>query len=269
MAAGSMTSSVQRQDAWWWRLFATGFAYTLFAIGALFLRLVVFPAQRVFPGAAARRHHRARKTIQFTFKTFLRLLARLGVITYEFNGVHHLGRPGQMVIANHPSLLDVAFLISHIDNANCIVKHALLRNPFTYGPVTRAGYITNDESVEMLERATQTLQAGETLVVFPEGTRTEPGTMPHFHRGACAIALRGARVVTPVVIRMNADSLTKSQPWYRIPAKRLHYHLQVGPDIDPAQWLNDRPMPIAGRRMNDFLHTYFTAELSPHGSTGT
>ena len=95
-----------------------------------------------------------------------------------------------MIIANHPSLLDVAFLISQIDNTSCIIKHGLTRNPFTRGPVTAAGYISNDESADMLNRASA-LRGGQTLIVFPEGTRTT-GDMPRFHRGACAIALRGA-----------------------------------------------------------------------------
>jgi 1-acyl-sn-glycerol-3-phosphate acyltransferase len=198
----------------------------------------------------------------------VRLLVRTGVLTYEFNGLERLGRPHQMIVANHPSLLDVVFLLAHVRNANCIVKHSLARNLFTSGPICNAGYITNDESVEMLERAAQVLRDGETLIVFPEGTRTPAHGIPQFHRGACAIALRGAQIITPVVITMNTRSLTKGEPWYRIPPCRMHYVFQVGSDIDPQQWITHHPAPIAGRRMNDHLHHYYRTELGLDGTLG-
>jgi 1-acyl-sn-glycerol-3-phosphate acyltransferase len=162
----------------------------------------------------------------------------------------------------------VVFLVGHVKNANCIVKHGLATNPFTRGPVANAGYITNDESFDMFDRAADVLRAGETLIVFPEGTRTPRDAMPRFHRGACAIALRGARVVTPVVISMNPRSLTKGEPWYRIPPCRMRYVIRVGEDIDPASWSGAHPLPIAGRKMNDYLHAYFEAELAPAAPAG-
>lgn len=251
-----------RQDFWLWRLFATGMAFTLFGVGGLLLRLLVFPPQRLIPGSAADRQRRARRALNGTFRCFIRFMVRVGILTVEFKGAERLGRPGQMILANHPSLLDVVFLVGHVGNANCIVKHGLARNPFMRGPIRSAGYITNDESFDMFDRAAAVLRAGETLIVFPEGTRTPPDSLPHFHRGACAIALRGARVVTPVVIRMNPRSLTKGEPWYRIPPCRMRYTIQVGEDLDPATWSDAHPLPIAGRRMNDYLHAYFEAELT-------
>lgn len=250
-----------RQDAWLLRLFATAFAFTVFGVGGLFLRLVVFPPQRLLYADPLRRQHRARTVVLWTFRLFIRLLVRTGVLTYEIKGAERLGRPHQMIVANHPSLLDVVFLIGHVRDANCIVKHSLAANLFTAGPVRNAGYITNDASAEMLDRAAAVLREGETLIVFPEGTRTPRGRMPEFHRGACAIAMRGARVVTPVVIRMNTRSLTKGEPWYRIPRQRMHYVFHVGPDVDPEQWTSQYPLPIAGRKMNQYLHSYFETEL--------
>lgn len=257
-----------RRDAWLLRLIATALAFAVFGIGGLSLRLAVFPAQRLLITDPSRRRDRSRGVISWTFYRFVRLLVRTGVLTYEFRGVERLGRPHQMIVANHPSLLDVVFLIAHVRNANCVVKHTLVDNPFTSGPVRNAGYISNDESMEMLERAAQVLRDGETLIVFPEGTRTPADGAIQFHRGACAIALRGARVVTPVVISMNTRSLTKGEPWYRIPPCRMHYVFQVGPDIDPREWTERHPAPIAGRRMNDHLHHYYRTELGRDGTIG-
>ncbi len=257
----SVQSLPPRQDAWLLRLFATAFAFTAFGLGGLFLRLAVFPPQRLISTDPAQRQRRARGTILWMFRVFIRLLVRTGILTYEFRGAERLGRPGQMIVANHPSLLDVVFLLAHMPDANCIVKHSLATNVFTGGPIRNARYITNDESLEMFDRAAAVLRAGETLLVFPEGTRTPRDCPPRFHRGACAIAMRGARVITPVVIHMNTRSLTKGEPWYRIPRQRMRYTFEVGPDIDPQRWTSQHPMPIAGRLMNEHLHNYFEAEL--------
>lgn len=245
-----------------WRLLATALSFVVFGIGALFLRLAVFPIQGLLPGDTAAQQQRARLAVMMTFRLFIRFLVWMRVITLQFHGADRLGRPGQLIIANHPSLLDVVLLVAHIRDTNCIVKHRLTSNPFTRGPVEKASYISNNESLEMLERATSALLDGQTLVMFPEGTRTAPGCMPRFHRSACAIALRGARVVTPVIIRMNPPALAKGQPWYHIPARRIQYEIHVGEDIDPARWLAADLPPSAGRKMNLFLHQYFEARLS-------
>ncbi|MFY2841170.1 lysophospholipid acyltransferase family protein [Achromobacter ruhlandii] len=150
-------------------------AFTMFGVGGLLLRLLVFPPQRLIPGNAADRQRRARWALNRTFRFFIRFMVRVGILTVDFKGAERLGRPGQMILANHPSLLDVVFLVGHVKNANCIVKHGLARNPFTRGPVSNAGYITNDESFDMFDRAADVLRNGETLIVFPEGTRTPPG----------------------------------------------------------------------------------------------
>ncbi|CAP44725.1 lysophospholipid acyltransferase family protein [Bordetella petrii] len=253
-----------RQDAWLWRLLATAIAFTLFGLGGLLLRLAVFPCLRLFTGDASQQRRRARVTIAWTFRYFIRFMVRLGILTVDFQGAERLGRPGQMIIANHPSLLDVVFLIGHVANANCIVKHDLVNNVFTRGPVTAAGYISNNESFDMLNQAAQVLRDGQTLIVFPEGSRTPRDSLPRFHRGACAIAMRGAAVITPAVIRMSPRSLMKGEPWYRIPPRRMHYSIHVGADVDPSQWRSQTPLPIAGRRLNERLHTYFHNELAKH-----
>lgn len=253
----------KHRDAYYWRLLATAASFALFGLGGLCLRVLVFPVLACLPGEAASHQRRARYTISLLFWRFIRIMARLRVLTYEVQGAEKLGRPGQMIIANHPSLIDVVFLIGLVRDANCVVKRSLWDNPCTRGPVRRAGYVSNDGSIDMLDLAVGSLQAGQTLVIFPEGTRTTPGQPPAFHRGAAAIALRGAQVITPVTIVVNPTTLTKAEPWYRIPQRRVHFCLRVGTDIDPQRFNAMGPPPLASRKLNDYLHDYFIKELAP------
>ncbi|KXU36875.1 acyltransferase [Cephaloticoccus primus] len=261
MNQADTTQITRRQDFWLWRLLATGLAFSLFGAGSIILHFLVFPAQRLAGGDAQTRQRRARWVVHHTFRLFTRFMIGTGVLTMQLQNIQKLGRPGQMIIANHPSLLDVVFLISLIPNANCIVKRGLYQNIFTCGPIRACGYIPNDASAEMLDKAAQVLRQGETLIIFPEGTRTPLNEAPRFHRGACAIALRGASHVTPVVIHMQPRSLAKGMPWYHIPHRRMHYRIEAGEDISPLEWEKKYPLPIAGRKMNEYLHNYFDTTL--------
>jgi 1-acyl-sn-glycerol-3-phosphate acyltransferase len=260
LAAHPMTR--QRHDAWLWRLFATGASFVMFGIGGLVLRVLILPLLAMLPGDTLARRRRARAAVHRAFYLHMQFMYRTRVLDFRIDGAGRLGQPGQLVIANHPSLIDVVFLISQIRDTNCVVKASLWNNPCMRGAVSAAQYISNNGSPEMLEQAADVLREGQTLVMFPEGTRTTPGEAPEFHRGAAAIALRGARVITPVFISVTPTTLTKAEPWYRIPDRRVVVLLRVGEDIDPASF-NDAPMPIASRRLNRFLHQLFLEELDP------
>lgn len=245
-----------------WRLLATGASFALFGLGGLCLRVLIFPLLALLPGDTLSRQRRARATISRLFWLFVQFMYRSGVLTFEVEGAERLGRSGQLIIANHPSLIDVVVLIALIRDANCVVKQSLWDNPFMRGPIRAAQYISNSGSLDMLDEAADALRQGQTLIVFPEGTRTTPGQAPQFHRGAAAIALRGATLVTPVVISVSPTTLTKAEPWYRIPSRRFHFHLRVGDDIDPQLFAAQGPAPSASRKLNDHLHQHFIKELA-------
>ncbi|WP_255483748.1 lysophospholipid acyltransferase family protein [Rhodanobacter sp. A1T4] len=251
-----------RRDAWLQRLLATGASFALFGIGGLILCVLILPLLVLLPGDATVHRRRARSVVHHAFYLHMQFMYRTRVLDFRIEGGERLGQPGQLVVANHPSLIDVIFLISQIRDTNCIVKASLWENPCMHGAVRAAQYISNNGSPEMLEQAADVLREGQTLVIFPEGTRTTPGRAPVFHRGAAAIALRGARTITPVFISVTPTTLTKAEPWYRIPDRRMVVLLRVGDDIDPVQF-NDAPLPIASRRLNQYLHQLFLKELDP------
>lgn len=247
-----------------WRLVFTALSFALFGLGGLVLRLVVFPFLSLLPASPLRKRQRVRAVISGAFRYFVEFMRCTGVLTYSIKNIERLGEPGQMVIANHPSLIDVVVLISCIRDANCVVKESLWRNPFMRGPIRSAGYISNDGSIEMLENAAQALRDGQTLIVFPEGTRTTPGQPPSFHRGAAAIALRGAKMITPVRITVTPTTLTKAESWHSIPSRRVKFSLEVGEMIDPCDFHACSSAPMASRKLNQHLHSYYMKDDVTH-----
>ena len=68
-------------------------------------------------------------------------------------------------------------------------------------------------------------------------------------------------MITPVVITVDPPTLTKGEPWYRIPKCRVHFQLCVGDDIDPGQFAALGLPPVASRKLNQHLHDYFRQQL--------
>jgi 1-acyl-sn-glycerol-3-phosphate acyltransferase len=242
-----------RQDFFIWRWFGTGLSFALFGLVGIVLGAIAWPLSRLFLVPRKLRRTLGRRLVQACFRGFIGIMRGLGVLSYEFIGRERLGRPGQLIIANHPSLIDVVFLIGFTPAAACVVKSALWRNPFTAGIVRSAGYIRNWPTDAMIEGASAALRAGQALIMFPEGTRTTPGQPLQFHRGAASVAVRAATVLTPVLITVNPTTLTRGSAWYRIPARRPHFRLVVAPDVELRGYQGESSAPMAGRHLNEAL----------------
>jgi 1-acyl-sn-glycerol-3-phosphate acyltransferase len=234
---------------------ATAFCFAVFGAGCLGFALLIVPATRLLPVRS--RELTVRHALGRAMRGFAGLMRAVGVITYELDGLERLGRPGQLILANHPTLIDAVFLLGFAPSSNCIVKQELWRNPLTRSTVAAAGFVSNDPTDRMIEGASDALRGGQSVIIFPEGTRTVPGRALQFHRGAAAIAVRAAAVVTPVYIRCSPPTLAKNDPWYRIPERRAHFSLRTGADLDPEPFRRSAPAPLAARAFNDELLRVF------------
>ncbi|MDN6298188.1 MAG: 1-acyl-sn-glycerol-3-phosphate acyltransferase [Halomonas sp.] len=239
----------------------TALSFTLFGLGGLVIGCVIAPALRLCVRDPARRRYLARELVGHVFRLFIGLMRLLGVLDYRFDGISRLQtRPGRLILANHPSLIDVVFLLGYVPQADCIIKGRLAQNPFTRGPIRAAGYITNCEPDAVLDAARQSLALGNSLILFPEGTRTHPGRPLKFRRGAANIALRTGAQITPVLIRCRPTTLTRGEPWYHIPPRKVHIALQVQDDL-PVARETDQPTSVRARHLTRELSDYFNHEL--------
>lgn len=237
----------------YWRVFATGFCFAVFGLGGLMARCVIYPALVLCIRSQQRRISISQDFIHFGFKRFIGLMVGMGVLTYELHGADKLRRRGLLVLANHPSLIDVVFLMSFVRHANCIVKEQLARNPYTSGPVRAAGFIVNDGGAALLDDCVTTLGAGNNLIIFPEGTRTPLHGPIRLQRGAANIAVRGNIDVTPVHIHSSLPMLPKGLPWWQVPARRPHFTITVKDDIPVSTFRDASNEPLAARRLTEHL----------------
>lgn len=262
MTSKGTASGNERRDAfYYWRFFSTAISFLLFGLGAIVVGAILLPLVRILPASRERKRARARLVMRKSLRLFVAQMRATNAMTYEFRAVERLGRPGQLIVANHPSLIDVVFLIAFTPNAGCVVKQGLWRNPLTRAAVTLAEYITNEPTAAMIEHAATALREGQTIIMFPEGTRTRPFKPFVFHRGAANVALRAANVLTPVYIRVEPTTLTKHEPWYRIPPRQVLFSLHVGEDIDLQPYRDMGSLPASSRALNEHLQAHFETAL--------
>ncbi len=250
-----------------WRVCATGLCFSSFGVGGLLLRVLVFPLLSFVLWSETLRQRVCKDVIHYAFRLFLWLMRTVGVLRYEVRHAERLHRQGLLVVANHPSLIDVVFLIALTRRADCVVKSGLARNPFTRGPVLATGYVRNDSGAAMVEDCIASLRAGNNLVIFPEGTRTTPNSPLRLQRGAANIAVRGGFALTPVVIRCEPPTLTKGEKWYQVPARRPRFVIDVHEDVSASQWVAPGvDDALAVRQVTQALSEFFTREVRREGA---
>jgi 1-acyl-sn-glycerol-3-phosphate acyltransferase len=241
-----------------WRIFATGFVFALFGVGALFISITMFPLLRLSTWKADTARRRIQRGMQATFWVYMEIMRVLGILTYRVEGAERLRERGRLVVANHPTLIDVVLLVSLMPEVDCIVKRGLWRNPFLRWPVSWAGYLPNSEGEELIKECAATLKRGHSLLVFPEGTRTVPGQPLRMHRGAAHIALAADVELLPVTIRCEPPTLFKGNPWYRVPVRRFHLQVVVGTPIAAREFCrDDQVMARSARHLTQWLTTHF------------
>ena len=249
-----------------WRLLATAGCFAVFGIGGLLLTLLVFPPVALCSRPPTR-STRVRWIIHKAFGAFIWLMESVGIMRFELIGGESLRHcQNTLVLANHPTLIDVGALTSLMPAASCVVKQRLWRNPFLGGVVRAADYINNSLPETLIDDCSKDLAAGHPLIIFPEGTRSVPGQALRFLRGAAYIALKSGMPVLPVLIDCQPTTLGKNDRWYRIPQRRFHLRLEVLKPISVKEWVSPNvSLPIAARRLTRALEAYFTLELNKHG----
>jgi 1-acyl-sn-glycerol-3-phosphate acyltransferase len=240
-----------------WRLIGTGLSFTVFGIGGIILTVIVFPAISLFSRDEETRTRRSRAMISRSFRRFLWMMHALGVADFDVDPTTRKACSsdrGLIVVANHPTLIDVVQLLAEIPHGNCIVKKALWGNFFLGGVMRAANYVPNDMSEELVSTCAEVLRRGETLVIFPEATRTVPGQRMRLRRGAARVALAAGVPMQVVHISCAPSTLTKAEHWFEIPKRRPCLRMRVGDRLNIGAFAMDGEEPgKASRRLTELM----------------
>lgn len=138
-------------------------------------------------------------------------------------------------VANHQSMVDVlaifaarlpALWVSKVEN---FYAPFLGWNMYLNGYVAvRRGYLPS--IMKMVRTCLSRLEEGKSLIVFPEGTRSEDGNLRSFYRGAFVLAARAKVPVVPLVLQGSGGVLKKGS--FTVRPQRVT--LKILDPIDPA-----------------------------------
>jgi 1-acyl-sn-glycerol-3-phosphate acyltransferase len=234
-----------------WRLLATGLSFALFGVGGVALALTVFPLLNLFVADPEERARRAQKVVHTVWRLFVHTIKVMGVVSFDCEGAEILrAERGAVIIANHPSLLDIVFIMSFMERTQCVVKASVWRNPFMSGVVKATNYIPNlNDPQRLLHDCAEALKAGNNLVIFPEGSRTPPGQKRTYQRGFAHIALLAGAPIRLVTLQCNPPTLFKGEPWHNIPSHRPHWAIKVHERIDVAPQYDLEDPNLAARKL--------------------
>ena len=239
------------------------FLFSVFGVGAVLLATALLPATRLLARPDRPADLIAQRWISRAFALFIELGCRIRIWDFEVSGFERLGDRGILIVANHPTLIDVVLLLARVPQCDCVVKRAAWRNPALMGIVRAAGYVPNDDGSAMIDACVERLEAGRSILLFPEGSRSPESGFRRFERGAAHVAIRSGRPVVPVFIDCQPPALKKGQPWYAIPNARMRFRLRAGEPIDVRKLIDEADPPgVSARRLNAALLHHFETELA-------
>jgi 1-acyl-sn-glycerol-3-phosphate acyltransferase len=237
-----------------YRVFVKWLSFFVFGLGTLILVTLFFPPMRLFLHPKEKFKKYGRRLVSFTFGGFVSFMHILRGLDLEAeNREVYRNLSSKIITANHPSILDIVILLSLIPNADCIVNAELSHN--IVRGVVRQLYILNSLDFDDLLRAcNESLNQGNCLIIFPEGTRTPRSGNITLKRGAARIALVSGCGVIPVHIGgTDKYKKKKKDPWTGFnPRDRYVYRMEIQNEIDPGQYRN-LSMPRAVRALTKDL----------------
>jgi len=136
-----------------------------------------------------------------------RLLCRLNGIVVEIRGLENVQRDrAQIFVANHQGYFDIFALSGYLPvQLRWVAKASLFRIPFVGWSMRAAGYIPVEradkkKALQSFLDTIEKIKAGCSVVLFPEGTRSENGVIGPFKKGGHLLAARSGAPMVPVTI---------------------------------------------------------------------
>lgn len=162
----------------------------------------------------------------------------------EVRGKNNIRKGAAIYASKHQSAVETYFMSSIIKNATFIFKKELTHIPFFgwairfYGsvPVDRSG--KSKAMKKMLSDAKALLKIGMSIIIFPEGTRTQPGKNSAYKPGVFFLYENTDVPLIPVAL--NSAFFWKKNSFLRHPGKIIIEFLEPMPKgLDKQEFMSE------------------------------
>jgi len=185
----------------------------------------------------------------------VRLGLWLSGITVRVRNPGNIQRDRAVVYAvNHASNVEPPILYETLSDLfprlRVLYKAELRKLPILVRAFDLAGFIplergNPEQSLPAIERAADALRAGNSFLIFPEGTRSRTGELLPFKKGGFIMAIKGQAPIVPVAIVGARDAMKKGS----LIIRPVRVTVSFGAPIPTAGLtLDDRDVLIATAR---------------------
>ncbi|MBR2839342.1 MAG: 1-acyl-sn-glycerol-3-phosphate acyltransferase [Kiritimatiellae bacterium] len=215
---------------------ATLALFALFGMGALLISPIVLVLGRP---------DRGQPVVRAAWRLAAAAFVRLRLIRVACDGLRP--PPGSVIVANHPSLIDVVLLVASIPRTLYVAKRGLRANPFL-AAIVRSTSLPSDATLP--EAAAPYIARGWNVLVFPEGTRSPaPDRLGPMKRGAAQLALRTNAPVACVRIDVSRRILGKGQRPWDLGDSTVAFDMRMR--VIPARTAGGEPLRAQAVRLTD------------------
>lgn len=189
----------------------------------------------------------------YILSMYFRIIKSSNIIKIEFISEKLIQKNTPLIIiSNHPSMIDVFLLLEKIPNASCFFKANMHSLILTERLANILGFVNNSSGIDGVRLAINEIEKGRSLIIFPEGTRTDHVTRRSPLKSAYAFA--SIKCNTPLAvlkILTNSNALCKGHNFRVPPTLPIRVKIEVIEIVFPERFSSIRE-----------LHSYATKLLS-------
>ncbi len=192
----------------------------------------------------------AEGTVQIVPRIWARMICWCAGVKVTVSGQEKLDANQTYIFAaNHQSQFDIPAMQGYLGfDFRWMAKKELFAVPVFGAGMRACGYVAVDRSrgrqaLQSLNEAAEQINAGTSVIIFPEGTRSADGQLQPFKSGAMVLAIKARVPIVPVAILGTHEILAKGKLWSQ-PGRIL---IRLGKPLDTMQFKLADKQDLAAR----------------------
>ena len=159
------------------------------------------------------------KRVRYDVNKWANRLLNLAGAKIETTGRENIPEGPVVFAVNHQGYFDIPLMLTQMDKPNpLIAKKEIKKIPLIRGWMEELRCIFIDredarQSMDCLKLAQEMLKEGDSVTIFPEGTRNNGGELGEFKAGAIRVATRAKVPIIPVCIEGSYKLMGKGSLW--------------------------------------------------------
>jgi 1-acyl-sn-glycerol-3-phosphate acyltransferase len=226
MPTSRPSTRIKLFSLWFWSYLIAALTVFWFAVLIPWLLITPFDRRRVFSHWYA-----------YTWANHLHRVSPFWTVVVE-HAERMRDDQAYVLCCNHQSSGDILAMFALRKQFRWVSKRELFAVPFLGWMMAMAGYVgikrgDKRSRERMMAKCRRQLELGNTIAIFPEGTRSTTKDMRPFKLGAFVLACESRKPVLPVIMEGTLETLPR-ESWMFTLERKVYPVVRVLEPIDPA-----------------------------------